>query len=183
MDFQIQIVKKPSAKLRAGLKKFSDENWGEHVDSNEEILLNFFAPFDIAVLAKDGNKKIGLIEIFLKKNAFLGKKNIYIGGIGGVVVSAQYRHKGVATKMLLKTLEILKKERTDAAMLCTDIERLGGLYKKVGFLEIGRPYFFLDKNKVLKMEKGGMAAKTNSESILNELLNSNKKIYVGVSNF
>lgn len=183
MNIEIQTIRHSDSKLRRSLKEFSDANWGEHVDSNDDILLNFFSPFDVAILAKDEEKYIGLVEIFLKRNAFLGNEQIYIGGIGGVVVAEKYRHRGVATKMLKEAICVLKNEKTDVAMLCTDIESLGKLYKNIGFVNLGRPYFFIDKNGLEKMEKGGMIRVISSEKIYKKVLNSNLKLNVGISNF
>lgn len=183
MNLTIAVIKNPTPKFRDELKEFSDSNWGKHVDSDEDIHLNFFLPFDIAVLAKDGNKKVGLIEIFLKKNAIVGKENIFVGGIGGVVVDRKYRHKGIATAMLKKTLEVLKKEKADIAMLCTEIERLGPLYKGIGFVPLRRPYLYTDRKGEIKEDAQGMVAALSSKDAFERILASPEIINVGPSNF
>ncbi len=183
MNLEITVLKNVSSRLRKELKIFSDTNWGDHVDPSKEILLNFFLPFDMAVLTKDNDKNVGLIEVFLKKKARMGEENIYVGGIGGVVTHKGYRHQGIATAMLKKVLEVLKEEKVDIAMLCTEIDRLGSLYKNVGFIPLGRSYVFTDKNGNLKEDKGGMIAQVLSKEVFEKILLSKEIINVGVSNF
>ncbi|HET7099410.1 MAG TPA: GNAT family N-acetyltransferase [Patescibacteria group bacterium] len=183
MSLTISVIKNASPDLRSELKEFSDSNWGDHVDNSSEILLNFFLPFDIAILAKDGDVDVGLIEIFFKKNIVFGKGTTNVGGIGGVVVHKDYRHQKIATKMLSKVLEVLSREKFDIAMLCTDIKRLGVLYEKVGFVPLGRKYLFFDKNGKLKEETGGMIAEIDSKKMFDQILHSKRIINLGRGNF
>lgn len=181
MDFDIFVIPKDKIDF-SELKIFADNNWGDEDESEEEVKNNFFDNNKSAVIAKVDDKLVGLLYIH-KRVTILNNKNISFAGIGGVVVHKDYRHLRIATKILEKAIEVLKKDKIDIALLCTDIKNLGKLYNKVGFVPLGRPYYFIQKDEKEGLEKGGMIARVNSQDVFDEILNSNGKLNVGVSNF
>lgn len=186
MKFDIIVI--PKNKITTDLKKefdvFSEENWDEHVDSPGEIRNKFFLPFDYAILGKvEENQIVGLLGLHIKRDLKFKNISFSAGSIGGVVTHKQFRHKGVATKILKKAIQVFKNEKVDIAMLCTEIDKLGPLYQKVGFVPLGRPYYFTQKDGKEGVENGGMVTKINSQKIFNEILNSKEKLDVGESNF
>ena len=106
-----------------------------------------------------------------------------IGTIGGVVTHTDYRRIGVATTVIARAIEEMKKDKVDVSLLCTDIAKLGGLYGKVGYIPLGKSYFFIDKERVKKEEKEGMMAVVCSETKFHKILNSTTELNVGLSNF
>lgn len=182
MDLEIKITNFLSADLNKELHDFSQKNWGKHYDTPEQIKLKYFATPDFLVIGYYKNKVAGLLEVFLREIIFSGKK-ITMGGIGGMVVDKKLRRKGFATQILKAAMEELKDEKIDISMLCTDIEKLSGLYGRVGFVPLGRPYYFFDKNGCEENDEMGMIAPVNSPSLFKDILNSKEKLNVGVSNF
>lgn len=181
MDFDIFVI--PIEKIDfKELDLFATNHWGEREESREEVDNNFFDKNKSAVIAKINDELVGLLYFHERKTVF-NNKEIAFAGIGGVVVHKEYRHLGIATKILEKVIEVLEKDKINIALLCTDIERLGKLYAKVGFVPLGRPYYFIDKLGKEQNSNDGMIAKINSQEFFDEMLNSNEKLNVGMSNF
>jgi len=182
MDLDFEFKRKVSQRDFELLERFDKENWGESVDTEEYIKNNFFDKKKSAIIARTGGKIVGLLFIHFRKIDF-DKKKIKLAGIGGVVVHKEHRHKGIATKMLQKTLEILKEEKFDIAMLCTEINKLGPLYTVVGFVPLRKPYLFTDRNGKMQKDKEGMIAPVLSKDVFERILSSPEIINVGISNF
>lgn len=182
MDLEIKVTDKLSSGELKVLNKFSDANWDKHEVSPEEEHANFFDNDKFAVIAKTDGNIVGYLFVHYRVPVF-NKLPIKLAGIGGVVVHKKFRHKGIATAILEKTIKLLKKEKMDVALLSTDIDKLGELYGRVGFIPLGKPYLFIDINGVVKEENGGMIASVNSRKIFDDVLNSKEKLNVGISNF
>jgi len=68
-----------------------------------------------------------------KEITFSGR-DIILGGLGGVCVTANYRGKGIATKMLKLGLDELRNRDCDIACLNVDLKKQAyGVYEKMGF--------------------------------------------------
>lgn len=182
MNLRIQITNFLSYELNKELHEFSEANWGEHYDTSAQIKLNYFATPDLLVIGYYKNNIAGLVEIFFREINFAGK-TISMGGIGGMVVDKKLRRRGFATQILKAAMKEMKTRKTNISMLCTDIKKLSGLYGKVGFVPLGRPYYFINKKGKEEKDEAGMIAPISSEKIFEEILNSKEKINVGVSNF
>jgi len=182
MNLKIEVTIKLSGGKLETLNKFSDENWDEHEVSLEEERANFFDNDKFAVIAKIDGNMVGYLFVH-ERNLIFNRIPIKLAGIGGVVVHRKFRHKGIATAILTTTIKLLKKEKFDIALLSTDINKLGELYKRVGFVPLGKPYSFIDIKGLRKEENGGMIANINSKEIFDEILTSNNKLNVGISNF
>ena len=179
--YKTEVVDNISENLQKELDAFSDNNWGEHVHPGN-ISIQFFAKPSFAVVAKKGNVLVGVLFVFVRDIIFDTKK-YSLGGIGGVVVDKNFRGMDIATTLLIVATEEMKNRRVDMSMLCTDLERLGGLYEKSGFVKLGRNYFFTDKNGGVGIESGGMIKAICSKKAFETILNSELDINVGVSNF
>jgi predicted acetyltransferase len=180
----IKVFESPTVEQSKEFKDFADSNWGVHLytDPNEEEN-NFFDKPTMWVVGYVGGKIAGLLLVFTRDITF-DELNIKMAGIGGVVTAVDRRRMGVMSKILEETMKVvLPKYKLDIALLCTDIEKLGGLYGKVGFVPIGRPYYFIDKNGIEKEEKDGMMASLGDEKMMERIIRSQSKIFVGRSNF
>lgn len=182
MELKFKVIDKIPAELKIRLDKFSDENWGEHVDSDDERRSNLFDNDKSAVVARVNKKLVGLLFIHFRKIKF-DNKTVKLGGVGGVVVDKNLRRKGIATALLKRAILEMKKKGVDISMLGTDIDKLEGLYAKAGFTRLGRPYYFINIKGEQKTENGGMIAPVKSNEIFNFILRSGKKVKVGISNF
>ena len=80
---------------------------GQHADgvdrySSQDDLIYY-------ILAWDKDKLIGETRIFKRTILFNGQK-ILLGGIGSVATHADFRKQGIATKMVKKAMDLLKKK-------------------------------------------------------------------------
>ena len=182
MKVSIFIKRNPSQLELKEYQRFSDKNWGKHYESEEEVKENFFDIPKFVVLAYTKNRLVGLLNIFIKK-AIIENLSFSVGGIGGVVTDKEFRHKGIATIILKKTMQVLKLNNIDVAMLCTDIPKLGHLYNKLDFVPLGKPYYFFSKNGDERAENSGMIAPVKSLKIFRKIMLTKGKISVGQSNF
>jgi len=182
MNLNIVIRQNPTNSELIKNQIFADKNWGEQDESAEEVRENYFDTPKFVVRAYLNKRMVSLANIHIKKIISDGK-SITVGGIGGVVTDMEYRHKGIALKVLKKAMLFLKSINADVAMLCTDIPRLGGLYEKVGFIPLGKPYYFLTKQGAEKVSFDGMIAPIGDMKKFKKILESNEKINVGASNF
>jgi|GEM_PF-5316354 len=153
-----KVINNLSKKEYELFREFADKHEGENNhDTAEEVKLNFFSKAKKIVFAKIDGELVGAANIGYRTINFDGE-NIYIGTIGGVVTHTDYRRMGVATKVMERVIEEMKEDKADVSLLCTDIPKLKGLYGIVGFVPLGKKYFFVDKNGEIREEKCGMMA-------------------------
>lgn len=177
----VKIVSIHNREEFLALDKFANKHWGEHSLDGDPVL-DFFDTPKYAVIAKNGHDCVGELFIFPRETEFEGEEHKFIG-IGGVVTHTDFRHQGIATKMLKQALKFAKSCGFEYAILCTDIERLGKLYEGVGFKKMKNIYIFTDKNGTEKIESGGMIAPLVSCQKVNIIQNSKTNFNVGISNF
>jgi predicted acetyltransferase len=132
--------------------------------------------------AIDNNKIIGAVVI-LKRRIKFNNLDIILGGIGGVAVIRKYRRRGIATFMLKRAMGELKKAGCDLAYLCAYIEKMGELYRSVGFMPLGRQYTFLDKTGNRYFEADAMIAPVNSPEKFQAVLTGKKVLDIGRGNW
>jgi predicted GNAT family N-acyltransferase len=179
---KINTIKNSDSNLDE-INRFSTDNWGESSQSPEEEALNYFTPADYIIEATDKKSLVGLLMIKIRKDATLNNKQIKLGSIGGVVVDKKYRHRGIATLLLKKAMELLHTEEMDIAILCTRIDVLGKLYAKVGFVVLNHDYTFINKNGIITNQPNGMIANINNRSVFDIALNRESKLFMGESDF
>lgn len=162
-------------------ENFANKNWGEGRLEGGNNTDFFDLHRIIFTLEDDGELLSGLVVMF--KVAILSGKAVCIGGIGGVVTGLTVRRKGYAIKVLNECVKYLREMKVDIVMLCTEIEKLGGLYGKAGFSPLMKSYYFLDRNNVKKAETGGMYLLLSDKISKAEIEAKNKDLFVGRSNF
>lgn len=165
------------------LEQFAKDHWGTESESEEEVRANFFAPIDFAITAQIKSKLVGYLNIHLKPQIMIGDTTASCGGIGGVITHTEYRHRGIATQILKQAMMLMRQEKLDISMLCTEIAKLGHLYAPVGFTPLHKPYYFTDKYGVEKIDNDGMIANVSNPAIYHLAITPNTKIHVGASNF
>lgn len=182
MKVSIFVKQNPSLSELKEYQNFSDKNWDEHYHVKDEEEENFFDRPKIVILAYLKNQLVGLLNIHVK-NIIIENEQFLLGGIGGVVTDKEFRRKGIAIKILNKAIRVLKSNNFDIAMLCTDISKLGALYKRVGFVPLGKSYYFISKSGKEKAEQSGMIAPVKSQRIFRKIMLTKETINVGISNF
>jgi predicted N-acetyltransferase YhbS len=71
---------------------------------------------DLAIVAEDDGRFVATLQI-LPKTVRIGAAEVRVGGIGNVFTTAEYRHKGVASDVLRRAVEVLEQERFDLSLL------------------------------------------------------------------
>lgn len=163
------------------IEEFTKGHWGKHIDTPEDLRLNFFAPHDYYVLSYSGSTLIGLIALQIRKNIMIGDTPATCGTIGGVVVHRDYRMQGIAQSMLKEAMAKFAKEKVDIAILCTEISKLGKMYGRVGFVPLNKPYFFYNLDGVLMSDNDGMIASVTNKKLFDLAMQPNTKINIGES--
>lgn len=178
----IKVIINPNKKQISDFEKFSSKNWGEHAKDESDSILDFFDLHRIVFKYYVKDTLVSGLVVFIKSIVFK-TRIITFAGIGGVVTHLDYRHKGYSTKVLKYAIKYLKGRKVGIAMLCTDIDRLGPLYTKVGFVPLNNNYFFENKSGDLRSEPQGMICQICSKDDFDFLLKTKEKIFVGRSNF
>ena len=176
------VIDHPSKIIFHRLQKFSDQHWGKHFQSPEETKINFFDNPKLIIKAKIDGKLVGLVNIFIRTITFKGIK-LVLGGIGGVVTHQEFRRCGVATATLRRAVIEMEKQGVDISLLCTDTDKLGSFYQKVGYQILGRPYYYFNKFGQEKPDTGGMIKAITQKVNVTEIINSSDKLSVGNSDF
>jgi predicted acetyltransferase len=183
---KINVYSRLPEELSEKLKIFGLENFYTQDQRTPEYLAQeqekFFSHPKAWILAFERDQLIG--RIFLHKRIIkFHEKDIIFGGIGGVCTRRDRRNRAIATKMLVRGMEILKEWDCDIAYLCADIEKTGALYARVGFVPLNRPYSFYGRSGRLHEQKNGMIAPVNSPEIFKEVLHSEEKLHLGKGNW
>lgn len=124
------------------------------------------------VLAYEGDEIIGCVNL-LRRSITFDSKNILLGGFGGVCVSPEFRHRGIAKEMLIVGMEHLRKWGCDIAYLCTETETTGKLYELIGFIALKQKRRSVGTSGKEYIHSGGMIAPVISKEKFNLVLNSN----------
>jgi ribosomal protein S18 acetylase RimI-like enzyme len=136
----------------ADLTELSKEFFYEYENNNKEMFgIDFINEIDIknyfqgfieketkkAYIAIIDKKIIGYITFYIKDQPdyWIVKK---IGDISGLIVSKNFRKKGIGTKLVMKAIEYFKENGIKYYTVFTSINNTSGisLYKKCGFKEL-----------------------------------------------
>jgi GNAT superfamily N-acetyltransferase len=134
------------------------------------------------LLIFDGRMLIGGLKLFKRKLNLHSSKAV-LGGIGGVWVKVDKQRLGVGSALVDEAMQILEANNCDIAFLCTDIKRLGGFYKRVGFKWLKRGYTFLGKSGKRYYDYDGMVATVKSPEVFTKILHSKKSFDIGIGNW
>ncbi|EKD65402.1 MAG: hypothetical protein ACD_50C00097G0003 [uncultured bacterium] len=100
--------------------------------------------------------------------------------MGGVCVAENMRRHSIATQMLKKGLEILKKEKCDIACLNVDLKKdVRKLYEKAGFTLMDRKISYENSKGVIKFDNGTMFAPILSKQTYDYIMNSTETFHYG----
>jgi predicted N-acetyltransferase YhbS len=134
------------------------------------------------ILTFQGDQIIGRVLLHERTIKFK-KRQISLGGVGGVCTRKDKRNQGIASIMLREAIAILKEWDCDIAYLCTDIEKTGSLYSRVGFVPLNKPYSFYGRSGKLHEQHNGMIAPLNSRGIFEEVLHAQGMLHIGSGNW
>ncbi|MBM4168948.1 MAG: GNAT family N-acetyltransferase [Ignavibacteria bacterium] len=112
---------------------------------------------------------VGVVNLH-KRRIRYGKRNLMLGGLGGVCTHRKHRRKGIAVRLLIESMKVLRKNACDVAFLCTDLTKLRSLYAQVGFVPLNRTYKATGLSGRAYYSDGGMIAPVCSKSLFNRLV-------------
>lgn len=134
------------------------------------------------ILAHAGEELVGAIRLSQRAISF-GGRTIQLGGLGGVATREDWRGRGVASATTAIAMDALRQHGCEIAYLCTDIEKLGPLYRKVGFVPLGRPHTYLGASGKRYTDDDGMIAPVNSPAIFEAVLAAQEPFDIGRGNW
>ena len=179
MNFAIELVKIADLTQhhQDELNKLNQECFGNVPHS--EITENFIAEPFAYLFAMIGDHAISRVALF-KRDIVFSAKNIMVGGIGGVCVTGDHRHHGVASSMLKRALIILNKEKCDIACLNVNLEKkVYRVYEKLGFKMMEREISFENSKGNIIREKGTMFIPLCPEEKYNLIMQSKEIFHYG----
>src|SRR5271155_5460576 len=101
---------------------------------------------DLCLIARDEGALVSTVQIFDRVVNLDGHK-VPMGGIGSVFTREDYRHKGVASKLMRLAIEIMTRGRLQGSLLLAP--RLS-FYNQFGWREIARKFSVLANAAALK---------------------------------
>lgn len=144
----------------------------------KRVLEDFIAESFGKVFASREEEIIGMALLF-KRNVQFARKDIVLGGIGAICVTEAMRGKGIATEIMKKGLEVLRREQCDMACLNADPPESAPLYEKVGFAPMRRPASFENSKGDIKYVNGTMVAPIHSQELYEYVVNTNETFHYG----
>ena len=179
MSIEIEYIKSTelTSTHQAALVVLNNECFGDV--SQTSIDEDFIAEPIAYIFAKNDGVIIARLAVFKRKVVF-NNRDIILGGMGGVCVTENMRHKGVASMMLKQGLEILKSEKCDIACLNVDLDKkIYSVYEKLGFMMMPREISFENVNGEIVKELGTMFIPVCSSEIYDLVMNSSTTFHYG----
>lgn len=132
------------------------------------------------IIAIEGKEIIGQVLLFCRT---LPKENIILGGIGGVCTHSKFRQRGVALKMLQRSMKILEQWNCDLAYLNANPPTLGKLYAKVNFVPLNKGVNYLGRSGIRYTDLKSFIAPVVSHKSFREILNRKSRLFIGEGNW
>ena len=184
--FKTKFYKKLPEKLQKELRQFELENFYREEERTPEYLAKekdkYFSVPEAWLLVFEGAQIIGSIKLH-KRNVKFNKKNIILGGLGGVCIRKDKRRLGIASMMIEEGMKTLREWGCDIAYLCANLEESGSLYPQAGFVSMKKPYTYYGQSGKLYEETNGMIAPVESLDLFKEILSSEQKLHLGKGNW
>jgi ribosomal protein S18 acetylase RimI-like enzyme len=100
-------------------------------DLKAEDVIGYFSSFldrelRQAFLALDGNRIVGYITVYVKDQADYWQIK-QVGDISGLMVQKEYRHRGIANRLLAKAIEFFETQGVKYYTVFTAVENQAGL--------------------------------------------------------
>ena len=136
------------------------------------------------VLALERGKIIGVAKLFERSIRFRSEI-VAIGGFGGVTTKKNKRRKGVATAVLRRGMEDFRMRNFDFAFLCADFKNLASarLYRKFGFVPLGKSYTYRGKSGANYVDNNGMIAPVKAMDEFKDVLSTKEILDIGLGSW
>jgi len=160
------------------IAKLNEEAFGDV--SEKETVENFIAKPFARLIAFDGERAVGTLQLFKRENIF-SETTFLLGGIGGVCVTGECRRKGIGSSLVESALRILMDEGCDVVCLNTEPnEPAFSLYEKSGFKLMEREASFENSKGNIVHDYGTMFAPLKSKQIYELIMKSKDTFHYGV---
>jgi len=169
----IRVIEKPNRKITQSVLYFQFRfmEWTPEAVEYQDDRYGTI-PFGYVVGYLD-HEIVGVINLH-KRRIEYRKRNLLLGGLGGVCTHLKHRQKGIASHLLIESMSALKRNNCDVAFLCTDLKKLGSLYAQVGFVPLNRAYKATGISGRTYYSEGGMIAPVCSNKIFNRLIEASE---------
>lgn len=136
------------------------------------------------ILTTEKDKLVGEMRVFKRTILFNGQK-ILLGGIGSVATHPDYRKQGIATKMVKKGMDLLKKEGCAVAYICADAYSLKALEfnESFGFRRLLQKHTYTGKSGKRYTDTDGLIAPVASRKLFNQILATKTPFDIGKGNW
>lgn len=136
------------------------------------------------ILATQNDQLIGETRVLKRTILFNGQK-ILLGGIGSVATHPDFRKQGLATKMVKKGMDLLKKEQCDVAYLCADAHSLKALefYESFGFRRLLQNHTYTGRSGKRYTDTDGMIGPVTSKKLFRTILATKTPFDIGKGNW
>jgi ribosomal protein S18 acetylase RimI-like enzyme len=154
----------------------------QHADGKDRYCSN--GDLIYYILATENNLLVGETRVFKRTILFNGQK-IVSGGIGSVATHPSKRKQGIATRMVKKGMDLLKKEQCDVAYLCADAFSLKALefYEKFKFRRLLQKHTYLGRSGKRYIDTDGLLAPVGSTKLFKQILAAAAPFDIGVGNW
>ncbi|MFW5702927.1 MAG: GNAT family N-acetyltransferase [Candidatus Dojkabacteria bacterium] len=133
--------------------------------------------------ARVGGHLVGTVWLY-EKFGRVGQEHFKVLGIGGVCIHKKYRGQGIAKELLEMGLASELAKSSDFALLTTELDETGGLYEKVGFVELkGGYYYTTNISNQRNLEKQTMIAQLADVDSFEKVINKEDILEVDGSSF
>jgi len=171
----LKLIKDKFAQENFDIEEVNDPEW------EDELKEWYWKEPDSYIFAYINNEIVGIASFFKRKVKFQ-ENLIKMAGFGGLTVAIKHRGKGIAKKLIEERIELAKDWGADIAFLNTDINKLGNLFSKFGFVPLRRNYVFIGKSGQKHEDDSGMIAPILSNEKFREVLNHTEPFFIGDSN-
>lgn len=120
-------------------------------------------------LAYSGTVLVGAVQLFERVLPF-GGRTVRLGGLGGVATDPDWRGQGIAAATTAAAMAELRRAGSEVAYLCALPEVGQRLYRKVGFVPLGRPYTYRGASGTQYTDHNGWLAPLNDPALFAALL-------------
>lgn len=181
----IKFYSKLSPELLEKQQKFELKHFYEEKGQGLiNVLMNqqekFFSNPKGWIIAKERKEIVGQVLLFYRD---LPKENLTLGGIGGVCTHRKFRHRGIALKMLNRSIKILKKWNCDLLYLNASPITLEKLYLKVNFVPLKKGVDYLGRSGIKYTDLKSFIAPLRSNKLFQEILNGKSRLFIGEGNW
>jgi ribosomal protein S18 acetylase RimI-like enzyme len=101
----------------------------------------------------DKNKIVGTILVNLLETRTFDQKKYLIGDINDVSTHPDYTKRGIATKLMEKSINFMKQKGCDFSMLSTGLRGFARskIYQKFGYFDIEKEYYFIQIPNIIQL--------------------------------